>query len=631
MQSKVPAFLRHVLKATNFWQENYLILREFQYFPRIALAAVTFSLLAAAFEGFGLGFLLAFLQNLVNPEISIATGIGWFDVWLLGVNASPTSRLFRVSALILVATWLRAGFNYLSFVYTEITQLHLVNRLHKRIFEQLQSLSLSYFTKSSTGELVNSITSEIYRLKQVFNLSAFIMTKGLTLLVYVFIIFRISWQLTVISVLLFVLLAVGLSTLNKRVREASFPVSQASGRFTAIAMEFINGIRTIQAFATQDFERQRFYNASTDILKTGAQAVRGWALVRPLAEGLATTILVGMIILALTVFVANGTLQVASLLTFLFILFRLVPAVHEINGNRALISSFRGSVDNIKELLRTDNKPYLLNGVREFAGLKKAIALVSVDFGYDPAHPVLQNVTLTINRGEMTALVGASGAGKTTLVDLIPRFYDPTQGKVLMDGVDLREFELNSVRRRMAVVSQDTFIFNTSIRNNIAYGLEGVDEAAIWEAAKFANALEFIQEMPEGFDTQLGDRGVRLSGGQRQRLAIARALLRNPEILILDEATSALDSVSERLIQESLEKLSTGRTVIAIAHRLSTIVRADKVVVLEQGRIVEQGTYQELLTQRGKLWKYHQMQHELAPVGSDTQAQSIGPESPIPD
>jgi subfamily B ATP-binding cassette protein MsbA len=243
--------------------------------------------------------------------------------------------------------------------------------------------------------------------------------------------------------------------------------------------------------------------------------------------------------------------------------------------------------------------------------LKQAIEFVSVDFGYDPADLVLHKISLTIERGKMTALVGSSGAGKSTLADLIPRFDDPTRGKILLDGVDLREFEINSLRRKLAVVSQDTFIFHTSVRNNIAYALDGVDEAAIREAASLANALEFIEELPDGFETQLGDRGVRLSGGQRQRIAIARALLRNPEILILDEATSALDSVSERLIQESLEKLSVGRTVIAIAHRLSTIVRADKVVVLEQGHIVEQGTYEELLQQRGKLWQYHQMQHDL--------------------
>lgn len=204
--------------------------------------------------------------------------------------------------------------------------------------------------------------------------------------------------------------------------------------------------------------------------------------------------------------------------------------------------------------------------------------------------------------------MGSSGAGKSTLADLIPRFYDPIQGTIRFDGTDLRDYDVTSVRQRMAIVSQDPFIFNATVRDNIAYGSEGADDRAILEAARLANAVDFIQKMPEGLDTQLGDRGVRLSGGQWQRIAIARALLRNPEILILDEATSALDSVSERLIQASLEQLAVGRTVVAIAHRLSTIANADKVVVMEKGRIVEQGTYQELLAQRGRLWNYHQMQ-----------------------
>ena len=400
-----------------------------------------------------------------------------------------------------------------------------------------------------------------------------------------------------------------------RVREASFTVSKANNRFTSTAIEFINGMRTVQAFTTQDLERKRFYETSSDVVTTSTKAVLGLAIVRPIAEGAATTILVGMIILSITVFVTNNTLQIASLLTFLFILFRIVPVVHEINGYRASLSSFKGSVDNVTEFLKTDNKTYLEDGRVQFSGLQQAIEFVSVDFSYELNNVVLHDITLVIKRGEMTALVGASGAGKTTLADLIPRFYDPTQGKVLIDGVDLRNFSINSVRRKMAIVSQDTFIFNTSVRANIAYGREEATEAELWEVARLANALEFILEMPQGFDTQLGDRGVRLSGGQRQRIAIARALLRDPDILILDEATSALDSVSERLIQESLGNLSAGRTVIAIAHRLSTIVRADKVIVLEQGRILEQGGYQELLLQRGKLWKYHQMQHESGEAG----------------
>jgi ATP-binding cassette, subfamily B, bacterial MsbA len=613
MRLKFPNFLRSLIKATGFWRDNYLILREFKHFPWTFTLAIVFALFAAAFEGLGLGFLLAFLQNLVSPTGEpFSVGIDWFDQWILGINEGPLNRLYRVSALILVTTWLRALFNYLTFVYMELTQLKLVNRLNKQIFEQLQSLSLSYFVKTKAGELVNSITSEITKFKQVFNLSTFIITKGMTILIYGVLMFQISWQLSTLSAVLFLLLGTSLSKLNARIREYSFPVSKANAGLTSSAIEFINGIRTIQAFATQNFERKRYYRAADHVVKTSVDSVVRWAVVRPLAEGLATTILIGMIVLSISVFVGNGTLQAASLLTFLFILFRLVPAIHEINGNRAMINSYRGSIENIKELLRSDNKPYMENGTLPFSGLQQAIALHSVDFGYDPSVPVLRNITLTLNKGETTALVGASGAGKTTLADLIPRFYDPTAGRILVDGTDLREFDINTLRRKMAVVSQDTFIFNTSVRNNIAYGMETIDDEAVYEAARAANALDFILEMPEGFDTQLGDRGVRLSGGQRQRIAIARALLRNPEILILDEATSALDSVSERLIQESLEKLSVGRTVVAIAHRLSTIVRADKVVVMEKGQIVEQGTYQELLDQRGKLWNYHQMQHELA-------------------
>jgi subfamily B ATP-binding cassette protein MsbA len=612
MRFKLPPFIRRLLKATSFWQDYYLIIREFKYFPWVAVLAIVFPLLAVAFEGSSLGLLLAFLQSLVSPNAEpFQTGVRWFDIRILGINTSAMSRLYRVSALILLSSWLRSCFRYLSFVYMELVQLNIVDRLNKQIFEQLQALSMSFFGKTHSGELINTITTEIARLKQIFQWGSFVITQCLLILVYAIVMFQISWQLSLTSLLLFSLVAVGLSKLRAWVRETSFAVSKANGRFTSIAIEFINGIRTVQAFSTQEFERKRFYQASYKVVSTSTKAALAWSVIRPLAEGLATTILVGMIILGITVFVAHGTIQTASLLTFLFILFRLVPSIQEMSGDLAKISSFEGSMDNVKELLKTENKPYLQNGKAQFTGLKKAIEFVSVDFGYDSSDLVLNNITLTIEKGQTVALVGASGAGKTTLADLIPRFYDPTQGKVLIDGVDLREFDINSVRRKMAVVSQDTFIFNTSVRNNIAYGTEGADNEAIQEAARLANALEFILEMPEGFDTQLGDRGVRLSGGQRQRIAIARSVLRDPEILILDEATSALDSVSERLIQESLEKLSVGRTVIAIAHRLSTIVRADKVVVLEQGRIVEQGEYQELLEQRGKLWKYHQIQHEL--------------------
>ena len=614
MLIKLHTPIRSLLKATGFWKDNYFVLREFKYFRRIAVLAVLFTFLAAIFEGFGIGFILSFLQNLTNSNAKpIHTSIEWFDVWVLGVNASKPERVYRICSLILLTIWLRSGFAYLGQAYNQKTQLNLADRLRKQLFEQFQSLDLSYFANTRSGELVNSLTSEIYQIMQAFNVISIVITRGSTLVVYLGAMFLLSWQLTIISMMLYGLLSVGISTLLKQVREASFERTKAGNSYVSLSLEFINGIRTIKAFAAQEFERQRFYDASRWLLKASTKSVSAMAVVEPLSEGASTTMLIVMLIVAYATLIQNGQLQAASLLTFLFVLLRIAPIIRQIDGARAQFSNFQGSLSNIKELLRTDNKTYLKDGKIQFSRLKKAIEFVSVDFGYEASDLVLQQISLTIKQGQMTALVGASGAGKTTLADLIPRFYDPTKGQILIDGVDLRELEINSLRRKLAVVSQDTFIFNTSVRNNIAYAIE-VDEAAVLKAAQLANALEFIQDLPEGLETQLGDRGVRLSGGQRQRIAIARALLRDPDILILDEATSALDSVSERLIQESLEKLSFGRTVIAIAHRLSTIIRADKVVVLEQGRIIEEGGYQELLEKRGELWKYHQMQHEVGQV-----------------
>ena len=603
--------IRIYLKKSGLWQENYLILREFKHFPRVVVLAFIFTFLAATFEGVGLGFLLSFIQSLTNPNgEALKTGIQWIDIWILGANTSANSRTVRISLLILLSTWMRAAFNYFAIIYIEISQIKLLERLRRQIFEQLQAFSLGYFTKTKSGEILNTITTELERIKTAFGGVAFVITRCLVGVVYLSTLLLLSWQLTLLAVMLFGLLAVGVSTLNVRVREVSFETSASYGHFTSTAVEFINGIRTIQAFAAQEFERKRFYESSSRVAESTIKITRLMSSVRPLSESISTAILVSLIILAFNGILIGKSLPVASLLTFFFVLFRLVPTLQDVNGTRVVMSGLQGAAVNVKELLRTDNKDYFPNGHLEFSGLKRAIDLVSVDFGYEPQNLVLHDISLTIERGKMTALVGGSGAGKSTLADLIPRFYDPTRGTILIDGVDLKTYEIKSLRQKLAVVSQDTFIFNANVRDNIAYALEGVEEAEILEAARQAYALEFIQQLPEGFDTQLGDRGVRLSGGQRQRLAIARALLRDPEILILDEATSALDSVSERQIQESLEKLSMGRTVIAIAHRLSTITRADQVVVLEQGRIVEQGKYQELLEQRGRLWKYHQMQHE---------------------
>ncbi|MTJ55033.1 ABC transporter ATP-binding protein [Anabaena sp. UHCC 0253] len=611
MDSKfIPSTVK-ILQSTSFWQNNRLILREFKHFRLVAILAVVFSVISASLEGFGLGFLLVFLQSLTTPGAEpVQTGIEWFDILILGINASANERLYRVSALIVITTCMRALFNYLGQLCIQFSEVSLVDNFRKRIFEQLEAQSLSYFGQKKSGELINTLTSEMERIRQIFGGIAFLTTRSFTLIVYSISLFILSWKLSIVSILLFSLLAVGLSTLNKQIRERSFAITTANDNFTSRTLEFVEGIRTIHAFSTQEFERKRYYQASEKIVDTWKRVYWISLVVKPLAESIATMILISMIIVA----IVTGLMKVSALLTFFFVLFRIIPMTQDLNGVVAFLSTQAGAVENIKNLLKPDDKIYFQNGKLKFPGLKRSIDLISVDFGYNPNQRILHDVTLSIEQGKMTALVGSSGAGKTTLADLIPRFHDATEGSIYIDEVDIRKFEINSLRRRIAVVSQDTFIFNTSVWKNIAYGTPKATESQIREAARLANALEFILEMPEGFNTQLGDRGIRLSGGQRQRIAIARALLRNPEILILDEATSALDSVSERLIQESLEKLSVGRTVIAIAHRLSTIAKADKIVVLEQGKIVEQGKYQELLELKGKLWQYHQMQYEIRPT-----------------
>jgi ABC-type multidrug transport system fused ATPase/permease subunit len=607
--------IQGLAKATHFWKDNSLILRELKFFPQILALAIIFPFVAALFEGFGIGFLLGFMQNLVDPAGEpFQTGLRWFDEVVLGIQQPELERLYRISGLILISTWLRAVFNYLSAIYQRKAEVSLVTNLYKRVFEQLQALSLKFFSQAKTGEIINSLTSEVGQLQTAVGTFGFLLSKGSVVVIYAGIALWLSWPLTLMAILLFSLAFAGLSTLNKQIREASFPVSKARGQLTARASEFVSGIRTVQAFAAQDFERQRFYQATENYADKAIAIAKRTAVVRPIAEALGSTILITMIIVGMAVFVASGTLQVASLLTYLFVLFRMVPAVQELNGCAASLSSIQGSVHNVKNLLRTDDKPYIGNGHRPFRGLQRAIEFRAVEFGYDPTTPILKSITLTIEKGTTVALVGASGAGKSTLADLVARFYDPTQGQILLDGLDQREYDIASVRRHMAIVSQDTFIFNASVQDNIAYGLPGATDEEVWRAADLANAKGFIQEMPEGFDTILGDRGVRLSGGQRQRIAIARALLRNPEILILDEATSALDSVSERLIQESLEKLAVGRTVIAIAHRLSTIANADKVVVMNKGKILEMGSYQNLIEERGELWKFHKMQNNVSQI-----------------
>jgi len=605
----VKAGVKKIVGATHFWQDNHLILREFRHIKQVAILAIAFALIAAFFEGITVGFIASFLQGLTNPgEPPIRTGINWFDSIFLAAEAPPIQRIYRLSALLLIGVWIRACFDYGAAVYAKKSSLKLVDRLRRKIFDQLASFRLSYYATAKPGALISTLRGEVKQVQKAFDLLANTFVFSTKLLAYMFAMLLLSWQLLLTSVVVFGLLSIGLTALTSRVKKASFDIPKANKTFTSSALTFVNGIRTVHAASTQAIETERYYKATEEIYTSQMAVVKLSELVQPIIEGAGATLLVGMVVVSYGLLIATGQLTAAELLTFLFVLIRATPLFSALNATLVGFMATQGSLSAVTDLLRRDDKPYMTDGSRRFTGLKHAIDFESVNFSYASGRPILQDITLSVQQGKTTALVGASGAGKTTLADLIPRFYDPSEGKILVDGLPVKSLSIDSFRQKMAIVSQDTFIFNTTVRENIVYGIEHASEAQVYEAAQMSNAMEFIQALPKGFDTVLGDRGVRLSGGQRQRIAIARALLRNPDILILDEATSALDSVTERLIQESLERLSAGRTVIAIAHRLSTIMNADKIVVLEQGRIVEQGNYQTLLASKGALWKYHKMQ-----------------------
>lgn len=554
--------------------------------------------------------LIPFLQTFMEEGQTFQTGVEWVDTYLLGADASKLGRMYRICGLILVSTICRSTLSYLSSVYMAISRARIVQDIRERIVNQLTDVALSYYATTRTGEIMNSVTNEVSRTAGALTALFGFVTKGSLMLMYMVLMVWISWKLSLVAFIAFLLLSLALNVLITQVREKGEEITDANANFADRISEFIAGVRTVIAYRMRPAERQRLHDAAERSADAVIDTFKRSRLIQPLSQGAISVVLILLVVVAVQYFVMTGELSMAFLLTFLFALFRMMPNVHAINHNRGTWAKNNAALINVAELIRPADKPRLSNGSVQTPPLEDAIEFENVSFAYQPETKVLKDIDLHIEKGKTTALVGASGAGKSTLADLIPRFYDPTEGRVLYDGTDLRDFKVRSLRDRIAIVSQSTHIFNDTAQANIAYGVPDATPAEVRYAAEQANARAFIEDMENGFDTMLGERGVRVSGGQRQRIAIARALLQDPDILILDEATSDLDSVSEKLVQESLNNLMEGRTVLAIAHRLSTIEDADWIVVLEDGRIEEQGPYDALLDQRGQLWEYHRTQYQ---------------------
>lgn len=519
----------------------------------------------------------------------------------------PMAAVVGVAVLLPIIGILRGVGFYASTYLLEWVGNRVVFDLRAALFARLQELSISFYGANRAGDLISRTTNDTQMVERaVSTVLADLARQPFTLLGLVGFLLWLDWKLALISLALFPICIVPVALFGRRVRRASREGQERMADLVSILEETISGARIVKAFGMEQREIARFNERSRGVFTRAMRVTRARAAIEPII------VLISLVGFGLILLYARWReMRFEEFFTFGAALVAMYDPVKKLSRLHLNIQQSSAAADRIFELL---DQPVLVQerpNARAFSDQVHRIAFECVSFAYEDKW-VLRDIAFEARRGACVALVGASGSGKTTLVSLIPRFYDVTEGRITINGIDIREFTLTSLRKQIGLVTQETVLFNDTVANNIAYGSPQATRAQIEDAARRANAHDFIMELPEGYDTVIGERGNRLSGGQRQRLAIARALLRDAPILILDEATSALDTESERLVQAALDRLMSGRTVFAIAHRLSTIQHADLILVLDQGRIVERGTHRELLAAGGLYKRLYDLQFDTA-------------------
>ena len=580
---------------------NRLLLRIAQRYPMWMALTVILGLAGAIFNGVSTALIVPVLLSFLEQGVAVAGMPPMIQQLLAPFDRLPDEwRLLVMAGAIVLLLGLKNGASYANTLVSGALKRVLVTDLREEGLRLVLEVDLDFYSQTSLGDTVNRLNVELNRSVVVVTTAVRSATTVLTIAVFVGLLLALSWPLTLAAGLLLG----GVTWLNQfgmaRARQLGEQLSETSKVYSINLMDVLTGMRLVRATATERQEYVRLRQLVRAREQAEFRSMASAAAIAPVSEITGVIALIGIVWLGRTFLATQLETLSTVLLTYLLLIFRLLPLLSQFNTARNQVANGMSSVLLTEAFLQRQDKPFMVNGDRPYTSLQQGIHLSQVSFHYRrQSQTVLTDVDLYLPRGTTLALVGASGAGKSTLADLLPRFYDPTAGAILLDGIDLRAFDMRSLRRAMGIISQETILFNASVRDNIAYGVADATDQEIWDAAKLANADEFITQLPHGINTSIGDRGVLLSGGQRQRLAIARALLQNPEILILDEATSALDTVSERLVQQALETLSRDRTTLVIAHRLSTVQKAEQIAVLDQGRVVELGTHEQLLKQGG--------------------------------
>lgn len=512
--------------------------------------------------------------------------------------------------MVLVIAVVAAIASYTANYLTETVGQRIGNDLRTRAYHHLQQLSLNYFDTHRVGPILSTLTDDVDTIQGFASSSTLgIATDLLTIVGMLAMMLWLQWDFTLIALAVAPLLLLFVSRIRKAVKAATHEVRRRESDIVAVAEEGLQSIRVVKAFDREDMQERELAMAGQQAVDAALNARRVKSVVSPIV-GVVVAACTAVVLWRGSALILAGAMTAGTLTVFISYLASFFKPVQDLAKLTNTIAMASVGVDRVNALLTAETsveeKPDAIDAER----IKGAISFERVAFSYDSETPVLRDVTFEVNPGQLVGVVGHTGSGKSSLVSLIPRFYDPSMGTVRIDGVDLRDYKLHELRRQIAYVLQDTVLFRGTIRDNIAFGRPEADHDEIVEMAKLANAHEFISEMPQGYDSPVGERGLTLSGGQRQRIGIARALIRDSPILILDEPTAALDAESERLVMSGLQRLMKDRTVITIAHRLSTIRDADSIVVLEEGRVVEQGTHTELLTAGGRYAELHRIQYE---------------------